>query len=132
MEVGIVGLPVSGKTTLFSTLSGQSAEPGHGVGKIEVHRGVVKMPDERLDMLTEIFQPKREVLATIEYIEVGGLEQEVSASKGFDPQFLHVLKNFSKEKINLCLEFLFLHIVEHHLKLMSLNYGYYWGFYIFV
>jgi GTP-binding protein YchF len=93
MEVGIVGLPVSGKTTLFSTLSGQDAEPTYGGGKVEVHRGVVKMPDERLDALTEIFQRKKKVPATIEYIEVGGLEREVSASKGFDSQFLHVLKN---------------------------------------
>lgn len=92
MEVGIIGLPVSGKTTLFSTLSGQSAQPTFG-GKVEVHRGVVKVPDERLDKLSEIFQPKKKVPATIEYIEVGGMEQEASTAKGFDPQFLHVLKN---------------------------------------
>jgi GTP-binding protein YchF len=93
MEVGIVGLPLSGKTTLFSTLSGQSAEPTYGGGKIEIHRGVVKVSDERLDTLYEIFQPKKKVPATIEYIEVGGLEQEISTSKGIDSQFLHVLKN---------------------------------------
>lgn len=93
MEVGIIGLPVSGKTTLFSTLSGQSAEPAFGGGKVEVHRGVVKVPDERLNNLTEIFNPRKKVPATIEYIEVGGMESEASASKGFDPQFLHVLKN---------------------------------------
>jgi GTP-binding protein YchF len=93
MEVGIIGLPVSGKTTLFSTLSGQSAEPAFGGGKVEVHRGVVKVPDERLDKLTEIFNPRKKVPATIEYIEVGGMDSEASASKGFDPHFLHVLKN---------------------------------------
>jgi len=93
MEVGIIGLPVSGKTTLFSTLSGQSAEPAFGGGKVEVHRGVVKVPDGRLDRLTEIFNPRKKVPATIEYIEVGGMDSEASASKGFDPQFLHVLKN---------------------------------------
>lgn len=89
MEVGIVGLPVSGKTTLFSALTGQEPEPGFS-GKIQVHRGVVKVPDARLDKLTDIFQPKKKVPATIEYIEVGGMDSE---SKGFDAQFLQVLKN---------------------------------------
>ncbi len=93
MEIGIVGLPLSGKTTLFSTLTGQEVEPTYGGGKIEVHRGVVKVPDPRLDALTEIFRPRKKVPATIEYIEVGGMETEASAARGFDPQFLQVLKN---------------------------------------
>ncbi len=93
MEVGIVGLPVSGKTTLFSTLTGQDAQAAFGGGKIEVHRGIVKVPDPRLDRLTEIFNPQKKVPATIEYIEVGGMEGDPSKGKGFDPQFLQVLKN---------------------------------------
>ena len=91
MEVGIVGLPVSGKTTLFATLTGQPADAAFGGGKVEVHRGVVKVPDERLDKLTAIFNPKKKVPATIEYIEVGGMDSD--QSKGFDAQFLQVLKN---------------------------------------
>lgn len=93
MEVGIVGLPVSGKTTLFSTLTGQDADAAYGGGKIEVHRGIVKVPDARLDKLTDIFNPKKKVPATIEYIEVGGMESDGSQGKGFDSQFLQVLKN---------------------------------------
>ncbi|MGH1362617.1 MAG: redox-regulated ATPase YchF [Calditrichia bacterium] len=91
MEVGIVGLPVSGKTTLFSTLTGQTADGGFGGGKIEVHRGIVKVPDNRLDELTAIFNPKKQVNTTIEYIEVGGMDSD-SGQKGFDAQFLQVLK----------------------------------------
>lgn len=90
MEVGIIGLPVSGKTTLFSTLTGQPSAAGFGGGKIEVHRGIVKVPDARLNELTAIFNPKKQVNATIEYIEVGGMDSD---AKGFDPQFLQVLKN---------------------------------------
>ncbi len=93
MEIGIIGLPLSGKTTLFSTLTGLDTSSSHGGGKVEVHRGVVGVPDLRLDKLTEIFQPKKQVNATIEYIEVGGLEKEAARGKGFDPQFLAVLKN---------------------------------------
>ncbi|MFZ0391479.1 MAG: redox-regulated ATPase YchF [Calditrichia bacterium] len=93
MEVGIIGLPYSGKTTLFSTLTGQNAVAAHTGGKIEVHRGVVKVPDSRLDNLTEIFNPKKQINATIEYIEVGGIEPEAGQGKGFDAQFLKTLKN---------------------------------------
>ncbi len=93
MEIGIIGLPFSGKTTLFSTLTGLDTTAHHTAGKLEIHRGIVKVPDERLDKLTEIFRPKKQVNATIEYIEVGGLEQDATGGKGFDPQFLTVLKN---------------------------------------
>lgn len=93
MEIGIIGLPFSGKTTLFSTLTGLDSSTAQHTGKIEVHRGIVKVPDERLDRLTEIFRPKKQVNATIEYIEVGGVDQEAAHGKGFDPQFLAVLKN---------------------------------------
>ncbi|HQV34197.1 MAG TPA: 50S ribosome-binding GTPase, partial [Calditrichia bacterium] len=89
MEVGIIGLPASGKTTLFATLTGQDAQPGFS-GKVEVHRGVVQVPDARLDRLTDIFNPRKKVPATIQYIEVGGMDSD---SKGFDAQFLQVLKN---------------------------------------
>lgn len=93
MQVGIVGLPVSGKTTLFSTLTGQDISTLHEGKKIEVHRGIVKVPDSRLEQLTEIFQPRKRVPATIEYLEVGGIEKEQAKSHGFDSQFLQVLKN---------------------------------------
>jgi GTP-binding protein YchF len=93
MQVGIVGLPVSGKTTLFSTLTGVDVSGLHEGKKIEVHRGMVKVPDGRLDQLTEIFQPKKKVPATIEYLEVGGIEKEQAKMHGFDSQFLQILKN---------------------------------------
>ncbi len=93
MEIGIIGLPYSGKTTLFQTLTGLEAGQAHSSGKVEVHRGIVKVPDERLDRLTQIFNPRKQVNATIEYIEVGGLEKDAAHGKGFDQQFLTVLKN---------------------------------------
>ncbi len=92
MQVGIVGLPVSGKTTLFSTLTRQDISGLHEGRKIEVHRSMVKVPDQRLGQLAEIFYPKEKIPTTIEYIEVGGIEKEQAKTQGFDPQFLQVLK----------------------------------------
>ena len=93
MEIGIVGLLLSGKTTLFSTLTGQDLTEQQSGRKIEIHRGVVKVPDSRLDELFKIFKPKKEVYATIEYIEVGGIEKEKIKTHDFDSQFLQLLKN---------------------------------------
>ncbi len=90
MQIGIVGLPYSGKTTIFSTLlKHKTQEPG---GKVSAERGVVKVPDERLDKLTAMFNPKRKVNATIEYIKVPGLEGESAGTRGLPGQFLANLK----------------------------------------
>ena len=93
MEVGIIGLPGSGKSTLFTTLTGQDTAAMPSGGKITVHRGIVKVPDERLDILTDIFKPQKKVNATIEYIEAGGPEQESGPAKGLAPQLIQHLKN---------------------------------------
>jgi GTP-binding protein YchF len=90
MQIGMVGLPYSGKTTLFSTLlQHKNQESG---SKQNSERGIVKVPDSRLDQLTTMFNPKKQVNTTIEYIKVNGLESE-SASQGLPPQFLANLKN---------------------------------------
>ncbi len=91
MQIGIVGLPFSGKSTIFSTLLKHKsvAEPG---GRITAERGVIKVPDERLDRLTELFRPKKQVNTTIEYVKVPGLENEQSGAQGLPPQFLNNLK----------------------------------------
>jgi hypothetical protein len=92
MQIGIVGLPFSGKTTIFSTLlKHKSAEAGYH--KHEAERGIVKVPDERLERLAEMFNPKRKVNATIEYVKVPGFESDGKAPKGLPPQFLANLKN---------------------------------------
>jgi ribosome-binding ATPase YchF (GTP1/OBG family) len=63
MQIGLVGLQFSGKTTLFNTLAQTEITP---TGKDEATVEVVKVPDERLDKLTEMFNPKKKVNATIE------------------------------------------------------------------
>jgi GTP-binding protein YchF len=69
VQVAIVGLARSGKTTVFNTLTGGQAETG-GFGGATVNVGVVKVPDERLTRLTEMFKPKREVPADVTYVDL--------------------------------------------------------------
>ncbi len=69
MHVAIVGLARSGKTTVFNTLTRGRAETG-GYGGITVNVGVVKVPDERLRRLTELFRPRREVPADVTYVDL--------------------------------------------------------------
>ncbi len=69
MQIAIVGLAASGKTTVFNTLSRGHAETG-GFGGMQLHVGVVKVPDPRLDRLAEIFKPKKIVHADVTYIDL--------------------------------------------------------------
>ena len=69
MQIAIVGLARSGKTTVFNTLTRGEAETG-GFGGMTVNVGVVKVPDERLTKLTELFKPKREVPADVTYLDL--------------------------------------------------------------
>lgn len=69
MQIAIVGLTGSGKTTVFNTLTRGHAETG-GYGGVTMNVGVVKVPDERLDRLAEIFKPKKIVHADVTYVDL--------------------------------------------------------------
>ena len=69
MQIAIVGLAASGKTTVFNTLTRGHAETG-GYGALTLNVGVVKVPDERLDRLAEIFKPKKIVQADVTYVDL--------------------------------------------------------------
>jgi ribosome-binding ATPase len=69
MQIAIVGLAGSGKTTVFNTLTRGHAETG-GFGGMELHVGVVKVPDDRLEKLAEIFKPKKIVQADVTYVDL--------------------------------------------------------------
>ena len=71
LEIGIVGLNQVGKTTLFRILT-HSHGTGLGSGKPEAHVGVVHVPDVRLDRLAEIYQPKKTIHASVEYVDTPG------------------------------------------------------------
>jgi hypothetical protein len=69
MQIAIVGLAGSGKTTVFNTLTRGHAETG-GFGGLELHVGAVKVPDDRLDRLAAIFKPKKIVHADVTYVDL--------------------------------------------------------------
>jgi GTP-binding protein YchF len=81
MQLGIVGLPASGKTTIFRALTGagRSAAAATG-GKLEVHTAVVDVPDPRLDALSALYRPKKTVYAKITYADIGGLARKARDS----------------------------------------------------
>ncbi len=70
MQIGIIGMKFTGKTTLFNAITG--ADQPTGQGGVEPHRAVGKIPDQRLDVLTEMFQPKRTVHAAVEWVDIPG------------------------------------------------------------
>jgi len=69
MQIAIVGLARSGKTTVFNSLTKGDAATG-GFGGLTVNTGVVKVPDERLSRLTELFKPRKEIPADVTYVDL--------------------------------------------------------------
>ncbi|MFH2104474.1 MAG: redox-regulated ATPase YchF [Chloroflexota bacterium] len=74
MKFGIIGLPQSGKTTIFNAVTGGHTPTTASAGRIDVHTAVVDVPDERVDRLAEIFKPKKVVHAKVTYADIAGLE----------------------------------------------------------
>ncbi len=75
MEIGILGLASSGKTTLFNLLTGNQETTG-AAGRAATHVGMARVPDERLDRLSALFQPRKHTPATVRYVDVPGLTAE--------------------------------------------------------
>ena len=74
MKVSVIGLSNSGKTTVFNALTGQNIETTlYPTTSGEPNRGIVKVPDARIDKLSEIFRPKKTTYATIEYLDYIGM-----------------------------------------------------------
>src|SRR5512143_2737443 len=91
MQIGIVGLPFSGKSTLFQAVTKARLDPA-ALSRAETHHGVVRIPDRRLEKLVEIFSPRNTVFATIEFVDVVGLKKGESGSTQFTTNFLSSVK----------------------------------------
>lgn len=77
VQIGLIGVKFTGKTTLFNSITG--ADLPVGQGGVEPHRAVGRVPDPRLDKLTAMFQPKRTVYAQVEWVDIPGFEGGVGA-----------------------------------------------------
>lgn len=88
--VGIVGLPNSGKSTLFNALlSRQIAQvANYPFTTIEPHEGVVALPDERLEKLSKVVKPEKTTPATVTFIDIAGLVRDAHKGEGLGNQFL--------------------------------------------
>ncbi len=80
MRLGIIGLPQSGKTTLFNALTRGNQPTGIATGKIEVHTAVVDVPDPRVDVLSKMFNPKKTIYAKVTYADIAGLDGSAGKS----------------------------------------------------
>jgi GTP-binding protein YchF len=108
MRLGIIGLPQSGKTTLFNALTRGTQPTGAASGKIEVHTAVVDVPDPRVDRLSAMFKPKKTIYAKVTYADVAGLDgsagktgisgtllNQLTQMDGF----IHVVRCFTDESV---------------------------------
>ena len=83
MKLGIVGLPNVGKSTLFNAITNAGAESAnYPFCTIEPNVGVVAVPDERLDFLRDMYNPKKYTPAVIEFVDIAGLVKGASHGEG--------------------------------------------------
>ena len=108
MKLGIIGLPQSGKTTIFNALTRGDTPTTASAGRIEVHTSVVDVPDVRVDKLSSMFNPKKTIFAKVTYADIAGLEGG-AAKSGISGQllnqlaqmdaFIHVVRCFASELV---------------------------------
>ena len=89
MKLGVVGLPNVGKSTLFNAITCAGAQAAnYPFCTIEPNTGVVAVPDERLDVLSEMYHPEKYTPATLEFVDIAGLVKGASHGEGLGNKFL--------------------------------------------
>jgi ribosome-binding ATPase len=103
MKTAIIGLSSAGKSTLFSLLTG--AAPPVSAGRPEARLGIARVPDPRVDALGAIYNPKKKTFATVEYVDVPGVQKgegaalvDLPALRGVDA-LLHVVRAFESDTV---------------------------------
>ena len=101
MKIGLIGLAKSGKTTLFNLLTGANvATSRYDTGRAELHTGIARVPDPRVDRLSALFTPKKTTYATFEVVDLAGIAK--GERSGLDTKefrnadaLLHVVRAFA-------------------------------------
>lgn len=110
MHIGIIGLPSSGKTTVFNALTrGHVETAAFSTGRMEVHTAVVQVPDERIDRLSAMYKPKKTTYAQVQYKDIAGLAKGIGESGGLsgpllneigqNDALLHVVRGFDDPNV---------------------------------
>lgn len=109
MRLGIIGLPNSGKTTIFNALTGGSQATGAASsGQFEVHTATVSVPDPRIDWLAALYKPGKVTRASVVYVDIGGLDKGIGQGGLKGPLrnelsqvdgFLHVVRAFHSDTV---------------------------------
>jgi len=109
MEIGIIGLPNSSKTTVFNALTrGQAETAAFSSARFTVHRAMVDVPDPRVDVLADMFRPRKVTRAKVSYKDIGGLTRGISGGELAGEVFgalaqndalLHVVRAFEADEI---------------------------------
>ncbi len=109
MRIALIGLANSGKTTVFNALTGSTIETAaYSSGQIEPNLALVKVPDERLEVLTQMYTPRKTTYADVQYVDVAGISSD-TPGQGLPPALLnyistadallHVVRAFSDETV---------------------------------
>lgn len=110
MQIGIIGLPLSGKTTIFNALTrGHADVANFASGKLQVHTASVEVPDPRVDLLSRMFNPRKTIYAQVQYNDIAGLARGIGEKGGMDGNLLnqivqndaivHVVRAFQDDNV---------------------------------
>ncbi|MGC8838698.1 MAG: GTPase, partial [Anaerolineae bacterium] len=94
LQIGIVGLPNAGKSTLFNALTkGHAATAAYPFTTIDPNVGVASIPDKRLEQVAALVQPEKTIPATVEFVDIAGLVKGAHKGEGLGNQFLGHIRN---------------------------------------